>query len=546
MAIRFDLIAGLSIAGLLLPEAIAYASIAGLPPQHALFAAIAGLFIYALIGRSRFAIVAPTSSSAAILGAAIASVSPDIDPALRQALAFGAVCLTGLFFLVAGAFRLGALSNFISRPVLSGFAFGLAVTIVAKQLPVLLAVHGLSGNAFQILYGLVGRYAEWNLTSAMLGLAALGLLLAARPLPALPAAFAVLVTGIFVAGHADLAARGVRLVGAIDIVPFRPGLPDLDWRAWTRLGEVAAPIFLIVFAESWGSMRSLALRHNDALDANRELLALGAANLASGLMRGMPVGAGFSASSANEAAGARSRLAGLVAAVAMIVMLALGGDQIARIPEPVLAAIVIAALAHALDPAPLLRLWKIGADNYIALTAALGVMIFGVVDGMLLAVALSIAVTLQRMASPNIVELGQLRDTHDFVEATNPETHVDPRILVLRPSQPLFFANADTIANHVVRQAGGNDGVRAVILSLEETASLDATALDALMECDARLKAKGKKLYLARVKQVMIDMLVRAGAHELASREIRHWSVAGAWDEAKLYVEGMPPKGEEN
>ncbi|MFO1117383.1 MAG: SulP family inorganic anion transporter [Beijerinckiaceae bacterium] len=546
MGTRFDLVAGLSIAGLLLPEAIAYASIAGLPPQHALFAAIAGLVVYAAIGRSRFAIVAPTSSSAAILGAAIASVSPDIEPALREALAFGAVCLTGLFFLVAGAFRLGALSNFISRPVLRGFAFGLALTIVVKQLPVLLAVHGLSGNPFQILYGLVGHYAQWNMPSAALGLVALGLLVALKPFPALPAAFAVLAAATFVAGHADLAARGVRLVGAIDIVPFKPGLPDLDWRAWTRLAEVAAPIFLIVFAESWGSMRTLALRHNDTLDANRELLALGAANLLSGLVRGMPVGAGFSATSANEAAGARSRLAGLVGALAMVVMLALGGDLIARIPEPVLAAIVISALAHSLDPAPLARLWKIGADNYIALAAALGVVFFGVVDGMLLAVALSIAVTLQRMASPKIVELGQLRDTHDFVEATNPEARVDPRILVLRPSQPLFFANADTVTNSVVLQSGASAEARAIILSLEETASLDTTALDALVECDVRLKAAGKKLYLARVKQGMIDMLVRAGAKDLASKEIRHWSVAGAWDEAKLYVEGMPPKGEEN
>lgn len=543
---RFDLIAGLSVAGLLLPEAIAYASIAGLAPQHALFAAVVGMFVYALAGRSRFAVVAPTSSSAAILGAAISLVVSNGEPGHREALAYGAVCLTGAFFLLAGVFRLGALSSFISRPVLRGFAFGLAVTIVARQLPVLLAVHGVSGNPFQIVHGLAGKVGEWNLASAAIGLCGLVAVVAMKRFPALPAAFAVLVAGVLLTYRIDVAALGVRLVGAVDIVPFRPGLPDLSRREWTLLAEVAAPIFLIVFAESWGSMRSLALRHNDALDPNRELVALGLANLVSGLVRGMPVGAGFSATSANDVAGAQSRLAGLFAAAAMVVLLALGGDLIARIPEPLLAAIVIAALAHALDPAPFARLWRIDRDQYIALAAALGVMIFGVVDGMLLAVALSIAATLQRMAMPNVVELGQLRDTHDFVEATNPEARLDPRILVLRPSQPLFFANADMVFAEIARRVKAQPSARAVILSLEETTSLDSTALDGLAECDARLKAAGKRLYLGRVKQSIIDTLKKAGADELASKEIRHWSVAGAWDEAMLMLEGLPPKGEEN
>ena len=541
---RFDLIAGLSIAGLLLPESIAYSSIAGLAPQHALFAAITGLIVYAAAGRSRFAIVAPTSSSAAILGAAIASIVADGEPDHREALAYGAVCLTGIFFVVAGAARLGALSNFISRPVLRGFAFGLAVTIVAKQLPVMLAVNGVSGNPFEILFGLAQKYAGWNIPSLAIGGAALVALLALKRFPAVPGAFAVLVVGVLLSLEVDLAAHGVKLVGAIDVVPFKPGLPALDWREWTRLGEVAAPIFLIVFAESWGSMRNLALRHNDTLDPNRELLALGFANIASGLIRGMPVGAGFSASSANEAAGARTRLAGLVGSAAMIVLVAVGGPLIAKLPEPILAAVVISALAHALDPAPLLRLWKIDRDQYIALAAALGVMIFGVVDGMLLAVALSIAATIERMARPKIMTLGRLRNTHDFVEASNKEAVVDPRIDVLRPSQPLFFANAEPVLTQIATRIQANPAVRAVILSLEETTSLDSTALDGLIECDARLNASGRKLYLARVKDSILETLRRGGADHLATKEISHWSVAGAWDEAMLMLSReTPPAG---
>ncbi|MDE2362055.1 MAG: SulP family inorganic anion transporter [Hyphomicrobiales bacterium] len=538
MNIRFDLVAGLSIAGLLLPESIAYSSIAGLAPQHALFAAIVGMFIYAAAGRSQFAVVAPTSSSAAILGAAVATVVSDTGAADREALAFGAVCLTGVFFLVAGAFRLGALSNFISRPVLRGFAFGLAITIVCKQLPVVLAVGGVSGNPFQILWALAEKHAQWNLPSAVMGVSALAALIALKRFPALPAAFAVLAAGVAIAYGMDLSAQGVKLVGAIDVTPDRPGLPNLDWRTWTRLGEVAAPLFLIVFAESWGSMRNLALRHNETLDPNRELIALGLANLGSGLVRGMPIGAGFSASSANEAAGARTRAAGVVGAIAMIVMVALGGALIARIPEPVLAAIVIAALAHALDPAPLIRLWKIDRDQYVALAAALGVMIFGVVDGMLLAVALSVAFTIERMARPKVATLGRLRDTHDFVDTTNPDAVVDPNILVVRPSQPLFFANAEPVFNQIAAQIAADPQARAIILSLEETSALDSTVLEALMEFDKRQQAAGRTLYLARVKDSIIHTLERAGADRLASKECRHWSVAGAWDEAVLKLSG--------
>lgn len=539
---RYDLIAGLSVAGLLLPESVAYSSIAGLAPQHGLFAAIVGLFAYAALGRSRYAIVAPTSSSAAILAAAAASVAFDTPQAHREALAFGAVCLAGLFFLVAGALRLGRLSNFISRPVLRGFAFGLAVSIVARQMPGVLALDGVNGNVFHVVGALVARWREWNMASLSIGAAALAMLVALRRFPALPGAFIVLVAGVVLSVAVDLPAHGVRLVGAIDLAPFLPGLPDLAWREWTRLAEVAAPLFLIIYAESWGSMRSLGLRHGDSLDANREMLALGFANLASGLVRGLPVGAGFSASSACEAAGARTRLAGFVAGLAMILLVAVAGPAMARLPQPVLAAVVVAALLHALDPAPLLRLWRIDRDQYIALAAALGVMIFGVVDGMLLAVALSIVAILQRMATPKLVVLGRLKGSHDFVEVSQAGVEVDPRIEILRPTQPLFFANADDVLADVVARMQANAAAEAAILSLEETPSLDSTTLDALIECDAELKALGRRLFLARVKRSVADTLAAAGAEDLARRAAQNFSVSDAWKAATAALAENTPR----
>ena len=494
--------------------------------------AIVGLLAYAAFGRSRYAVVAPTSSSAAILAAAAASVAFDTPQAHREALAFGATILAGIFFLVAAALRLGRLSNFISRPVLRGFAFGLAVTIVARQMPGVLALDGANGSFVHVVVTLALRWRDWNMTSLSIGVAALATLVALRRFPALPGAFIVLVGGILLSYVVDLPALNVRLVGAIDVVPFWPGLPDLAWREWTRLAEVATPLFLIIYVESWGSMRSLALRHGDGLDANREMLALGLANLLSGLMRGLPVGAGFSASSACEAAGARTRLAGFAAALVMIALILSAGSYMARLPQPVLAAVVVAALLHALDPAPLLRLWRIDRDQYIALAAALGVMILGVVDGMLLAVALSIVAILQRMASPKLVVLGRLKGSHDFVEATQTGVDIDPRIEILRPTQPLFVANADDVLADVVACMQSNAAAEAAILSLEETPSLDSTTLDALIECDARLKALGRRLFLARVKRSVAETLAAAGADDLAMRAAQNFSVSDAWKAA--------------
>ncbi|MBX3528816.1 MAG: SulP family inorganic anion transporter, partial [Rhodoblastus sp.] len=221
-----------------------------------------------------------------------------------------------------------------------------------------------------------------------------------------------------------------------------------------------------------------------------------------------------------------------VAALAMILLVANAGPYIARLPQPVLAAVVVVALLHALDPTPLLRLWRIDRDQYVAFAAALGVMIFGVVDGMLLAVALSIIAILQRMATPKIVKLGRLGNGHDFIEATDAGVDIDPRIEILRPTEPLFFANADLVFADIVARVRANRAAEAVILSLEETPSLDSTTLDGLIECDAQLTALGRRLFLARVKQSVEDTLRTAGADDLARRAAQNFSVSDAWKAA--------------
>lgn len=519
---RADIVAGISVAGLLLPEAVAYASIAGLEPARAITAAVAGCLAYAAIGRSRFAIVSPTSSSAAILAAALAAMPG--DAATRAMLATIAVAFAGIVFLAAAALRLGALTNFIARPVLRGFALGLAITIILRQLPAITGIAVPGGNLLKLITTLGGNIGAWHGASVAAGALALALLLGLRRFHGLPVAFVVLVLGIAASVLLDLPAHGVKTVGDIALAPRLPTVPDLSFGQASRLAQLVVPLALILFAESWGTMRALALRHGDMIDPDRELAAIGGANLAAALVQGMPVGAGFSGGSASEAAGATSRWTSVVAGVALALLAWFGRPAIGHLPDAVLAAVVIAALTHALSPAPFVHLWKIGRDEIIAFAAAAAVLMFGVLDGMLIAIGLSLAALIQRMAAPNIANLGQLDGGHDFVDMRrHPDARPVPGVTILRPAQTLFFGNAERVFGDVAKRLNGD---HALVLSLEESSDLDSTALDCLIEFDDRLTRDGIRLQLARVHDHIRDLFLRAGQDKLVARS--SFSVADA------------------
>lgn len=518
-----DVLAGLAVAGLILPEGVAYAAIAGLPPGRALAAGIAGGLAYLTVGRSRFAVLSPTSSSAAILAAALATLPG--GPAERAGLASALVVAVGVIFLGLAVFRLGGLSGFVSRPVLRGFAFGLAVTIIVKQLPKLFGVTVSGGPIWSIVGGLLTTMDSWRIASLALGIVALGLLLALRRVPRVPGALVVLAGGIALAFAVDLPAHGVALAGPVALA--LPGFAfPTDFATWARLMQLAAPIALIVFAESWGTMRGLALRHGDTLSPNRELAAIGLANVAAALAQGMPVGAGFSAGSANEAAGAASRAAALTAALALLLLGLFAGPLIARIPEPVLAAVVIGALTHALSPAPIVTLFRIERDQWIALAAAFGVLGLGVLNGMLAAIALSIAQLLYRLSHPSISVLGQVGHTRDYVDiAAHRDARALPDIAIFRPNAPLMFANAEAVLREIGRQARAGSA-QTVVLSLEESDDLDSTAAEVIGEFCAALAKSGRRIILARVHDRVRQVLKAAGQGALS--EAATFSVADA------------------
>jgi MFS superfamily sulfate permease-like transporter len=528
---RADIVAGISVAGLMLPEAVAYAGIAGLPPGRAVLAAIAGSLVYALAGRCRFAIVSPTSSSAAILAAALAAM-PGTDAA-RGLLATIAVAMAGALFLIAAALRLGGLTGFIARPALRGFALGLAITIILRQLPAMVGVEVSAPDIFRLGWRLLLALPRWNPASVAVGLSALMLLLVLRRVPAVPGAFLVLALGIGASALLGLPAHGVAVVGIIHASPSWPDLSGLSPALLSPLAQMTVPLVLILFAESWGTMRALALRHGDTISPDRELGALGFANLASALVQGMPVGAGFSAGSASEAAGATSRATALVAALGLAALVLVATPLIAILPEPVLAAVVIAALVHALDPAPIVRLWRLDRDFYVAVGAGIGVLVLGVLNGMLLAIGLSLAALVRRLAAPQLIELGRLDAGHDYVDvARHPDAVRPAGIAIWRPAEPLFFANAERVLGGVEERLRAATDLHGVVVSLEESFDLDSTALDVLIEFDQRIARNGLALRLARVHDRARELLRAAGADDLVRR--CHYSV----DDAVTAIEG--------
>ncbi len=523
-----DWAAGLSIAGLLLPEAVAYAGIAGLPPQAGVIALFAGLLAYGLLGTSRFAIVSATSSSAAVLLASTSSMM-GAPPAMQAALGAGIVLLTGMFFVLAGLAQLGAVSSFIAKPVLRGFALGLALTIVIKQIPHAVGVHPVHGDLARFTWELLAGWRQWSVPGLAMALVALVLLQGLARWRAVPAALLVIAAGIVLDAGGWCARWGIAAVGPIRLDFSNPGVPPLSRAEWLRLGELAFAMALILYAESYGSIRTFALRHGDTVQPNRDLLALGASNLLSGLFQGMPVGAGYSATSANEVAGAQSRAAGLVACVVVGLAVWTLLPWIERTPEPLLAAIVIHAVGHTLNPGSLRPYFTWRRDRLIALVAFGAVLVFGVLDGLLLAIAASLLMLLQGFSHPRVSWLGQLAQTRDYVDtARHPEALVPAGLLIARPEAPLFFGNAEPVFAAIRTRMAATQPLAGVVLSLEESADLDATSIEALCDFAAQVRQRGVPLVLARVKDPVRDVLDRVHADTLPAVQYAAWSVDDA------------------
>jgi len=512
--LRGDVIAGIALAGLLIPESMGYAGIAGLPPQAGLYATAFGLVAYAIFGTSRQLAVSPTSASSAILAATLAPLAA-ANPQRLVVLASAVAIVLGLLFLVAGFLKLGFISDFISTPVLKGFVFGIAINIILKQLPKLLGIEHGSGPAYKQFWHTVKHVGQTNpWTVATGGLALVILFVVDRYLPRVPGALVVLIGGIAASRMLQLRERAVDIVGAIPAGLPRPGFPMLSWNDWLHAAPAAVGLVLVLFAESMGAARTFAGKNGYDIEANQELRALGFANLASGIFRGIQVGGGTSGTAANDSSGAKTEVSSIAASATVIVVLVFLTGWFYHLPEAILAAIVIHAVWHLLDYKTLLRFRKISRIEWReSVVAVAGVLAFDILNGLVLAVILSLIALMRFLSMPQVVVLGRLRETGEYVDmARHPEAEQFPGVLMLRVDRIWFFANADGIREHakeLIRQAP--QPLKAIIVNLAPVPLVDVTAIDSLSQLHASSLKHATRLVLAAVRDPVRDAFARAG-----------------------------------
>jgi sulfate permease, SulP family len=520
--LRGDLVAGLTVWAVLVPEALAYATIAGVSPVIGLYAAPPALILYAAFGSSRHLVVGPMSATAALSAAAVADLAtggPDDFLAFTGVLAI----MTGVIALVAGLLRLGFLANFISEPVLKGFIIGLALTIIIGQVPKLFGIGKSEGDFFRQLWGVIRHLGDTHWRTFAVGALSLAVVLVLRKVaPVVPASLVAVILGVLAVKVLDLDAKGVEIVGHIDSGLPRLGLPEgRDFADYLHAAGAAAGVMLVGFAEGLGAAKTYSARAHYDVDANRELLGLGAANIGAGFATGMVVNGSLSKTAVNGAAGAKSQVSGLVVAVLTVVTLLFLTGLFEDLPEATLAAVVIAAVIELVDIAALVgfhRLYsrrvgriygKAARPDFIAATAAMfGVLIFDTLPGLVIGIIVSLLLLLYRTSKPHIAELGRVPGTaSQFADLDrHPENVETPGIAVLRVEAGLYFANADSVRTAIRRRAAER-GTHAVVLDAEAVAFIDVTAIRMLDELAADLARAGQQLVIAHDLGQVGDLL---------------------------------------
>jgi sulfate permease, SulP family len=509
---RGDAIAGLTVWAVLVPEALAYATIAGVSPVIGLYAAPAALILYAAIGSSKHLITGPMAATAALSAAAVAEFATrgsDDFATLTVALAL----TTGIVAAIAGLLRLGFLASFISEPVLKGFIVGLALTIIVGQLPKIFGIEGADGNFFEKLWGFVTGLGQTNGWTLLVGLISLAIVVVLkRVAPVVPGSLVTVVFGILIVTLLGMDRRGVEIVGTINGGLPTLVLPDVTLRDYLGLVPSAIGIALVGFAEGLGAAKAYAARNHYEVDANRELLGLGAANLGAGFSGGMVVNGSLSKTAVNGGAGARTQLSGLVAAALSIVTLLFLTGLFESLPEATLGAIVIAALIELVDIPSLVgyyRVWtgRLGRiygpaarpDFIAALAALLGVLVFDTLPGLFIGIVVSLLLLLYRASRPYVAVLGRVPGAHHHWGdvARHPENEQVSGVAVLRVESGLFFANADHVREAIRGHTVAGD-VWAIVLDAQTMPFVDITAARMLDELRQDLASEDISLMLAR------------------------------------------------
>ena len=532
-----DLLAAVIVTIMLIPQSLAYAMLAGLPPQVGLYASIAPLLAYAIFGTSRTLAVGPVAVVSLMTAAAAGNVAAQGTPEYLGA-AIVLALLSGVFLLLLGVFRLGFLANFLSHPVISGFITASGLLIAISQLKHLLGVSTEGDTAIELVGGLVQQAGQINLPTAVIGVTGLAFLFWVRKglqpllqrigLPTRAAGMIAKAGPVVVVAASTLAVwalglerAGVRTVGEIPGGLPSLALPAFELSAWLALAGPAALLSIVGFVESVSVAQTLAAKRRQRIDPDQELVALGASNLGSAFSGGFPVTGGFARSVVNFDAGAETPAAGAYTAVGIAVATLFLTPLIRDLPTATLAATIIVAVLSLVDLKALSRTWRYSRADFAAMAATILLTLsMGVEAGIVVGVGLSLALYLYRGSKPHVAIVGQVPGTEHFRNVLRHEVQTVPGIVTLRVDESLFFANARYLEDTVYGLVAEDKAIRHLVLMCSAVNEVDASALESLEAINARLKDAGVTFHLSEVKGPVMDRLQRSHFLEDLTGEI--------------------------
>lgn len=522
-----DSLAALIVTIMLIPQSLAYAMLAGLPPEVGLYASVAPLLLYALFGSSRVLAVGPVAVVSLMTATALGDLAAAGTPAYAG-MALTLALLSGLILLAMGLLRLGFLAHFLSHPVISGFITASGLLIAASQLKTLLGIPAQGGDFLALLRSLLAHAGQFHGLTAGVGLLTLAFLfwcrsglkpwlvrlgLAPRSADLLaktgPVLAIALTTGLSWA--LEWQAQGLKVVG-----PVPQGLPPLtlpafDLAAWQPLLLPALLISVVGFVESVSVGQTLAAKRRQRIEPDQELVALGASNLGAAFTGGLPVTGGFARSVVNFDAGAQTPAAGVYTAGGLLLASLFLTPALEHLPQATLAATIVVAVLSLVDFGMLRDTWAWSKPDFAALAATLvGTLLLGVEKGLVLGVALSLALFLFRTSRPHIAEVGRVPGTEHFRNVQRHTVQTSPRVLSLRVDESLYFANARALEDRINDEVASRPALAHVLLLCSAINDIDASALESLQAIDQRLQASGIQLHLSEVKGPVMDRLQRS------------------------------------
>jgi len=514
--LRADVIAGITVWGVVVPSAMADAGLAGMPPQAGLYAAFAGLIAFAIFSTSKHVKVSATATAAVMSAAIVSELNPGGDLARYAALSAMMALLVGAIIVVVGSVKLGFISEFISKPVITGFLFGVGIDIIVRQAPKLFGIPGGSGNVFARIAQLISGIGGTNIWTLGIGLVSLSLILILRRYcPRIPGPLVALVLGILISSTLKLNQQGVSVVGSIPNGLPSLTIPNVSIPDLTLLMAEAGGLVFLTIGETISLSRGFAARHNYDIDPNQDLIALGVANLSSGLFQGFTIGASKSPTLTGDQAGNQTQLSSIVSSILVVATLVLLAPFFTSLPNAVLAAVVISAVARLLDVKTLVWFYRDFRRDFLpAIIALLGVIAIDLVPGLLIAVFLSIVMVVYVASKPHLAVLGRVpsQPNNYSDSARHPEVKSLPGLLILRIDTPLFFANANVTRSQILKSISTSvPPPKAVLLDIGASAGLDFTSLDMLKTLFSELEATKIELLLAHVSDPVREKLRRSG-----------------------------------